>query len=99
MNVYLLGTILNMATILMTAGCGSFLSVKGGNFNLGGEGQVYTGGFIGALSLVAFRNLPSVIAVPLCFLISGCAAALMALVPAFLKQYRRVDVLLSSFLK
>ena len=98
MNVYLLGTILNMATILMTAGCGSFLSVKGGNFNLGGEGQVYAGGFIGALSLVAFRNLPSVIAVPLCFLISGCAAALMTLVPAFLKQYRRVDVLLSSFL-
>lgn len=98
MNVYLLGTILNMATILMTAGCGSFLSVKGGNFNLGGEGQVYAGGFVGAIALCACKNLPAVIAIPLCFLISGCAAALMAFIPALLKRFRRVDVLLSSFL-
>jgi len=98
MNVYLFGTILNMATILMTAGCGSFLSVKSGNFNLGGEGQVYAGGFVAAVSLYACRSLHAVIAVPLCFLLSGLAAAFMAFIPAVLKKYRHVDVLLSSFL-
>ncbi|MCQ2572954.1 MAG: ABC transporter permease [Treponema sp.] len=98
MNLYLFGTILNMATVLMTAGCGSFLSVKGGNFNLGGEGQIYAGGFIAALSLCACKNLPSFVAVPLCFFAASLFSALMTFVSAVLKRYRGVDVLLSSFL-
>lgn len=98
MNVYLLGTMLNMSTILMIAGCGSFLSVKGGNFNLGGEGQIYAGGFAGTLALCAMGNVPPVIAIPLCFLISGFVSSLMSFIPAVLKRFRGVDVLLSSFL-
>ncbi len=82
----------------MTASAGSFLSIKGGNFNLGGEGQVYAGGFAGALFLCACRNLPAFAAVPLCMIGAGLVAALMALIPALLKYFRGVDVLLSSFL-
>lgn len=98
MNVYLLGTMLNMSTILMIAGCGSFLSIKGGNFNLGGEGQIYAGGFAGTLALCAMGKLPAAVAVPLCLVISGLVSALMTFIPALLKRFRGVDVLLSSFL-
>lgn len=98
MNLYLLGTILNFSAILMTAACGSYFSIKGGNYNLGGEGQIYTGCFTASVCLCALKNLPAVIAVPLSFLAAGAVAGLMALIPALLKQFRKVDVLLSSFL-
>ncbi|MCQ2596681.1 MAG: ABC transporter permease [Treponema sp.] len=98
MNLYLLGTILNMSAILMTAGSGAWLSVKGGNFNLGGEGQIYTGGFVAAVTLVACKNLPAFLAIPICFVFACLASGLMAFIPALLKEYRKVDVLLSSFL-
>lgn len=98
MNLYLLGTILNMSAILMTAGSGAWLSVKGGNFNLGGEGQIYTGGFVAAVTLCACKNMTAFAALPLCFIFSCLASGLMAFIPALLKEYRKVDVLLSSFL-
>lgn len=98
MNVYVLGTALNMASILMIAACGSFLSIKGGNFNLGGEGQVYAGGFAGAIFLYLFKSFPVFFAVPVCLILSGLIALALAFIPALMKQYRKVDVLLSSFL-
>lgn len=98
MNLYLLGTILNFSAILMTAACGSYLSIKGGNYNLGGEGQIYAGGFTASVCLCALKNFSPLIAIPVSFMAAGFAAGLMALIPALLKQFRKVDVLLSSFL-
>ena len=98
MNLYLLGTILNISAIYMTAGAGSFLSIKGGNFNLGGEGQIYAGGFTAAVVLVALKDCPPVIALSAGFICAGLISAFLAFIPAVLKIYRNVDVLLSSFL-
>lgn len=103
MNFYLIGTILNFSTILMVGGCGSYLAVKGGNYNLGGEGQVYSGGLVAAVSLAAMGHLgtaglPSVPAILLCIILSGLAGAVPAFICAVLKEFRHVDVLLSSFL-
>lgn len=103
MNEYLLGSILNMASLLMIGGCGALLCIRGGHFNLGGEGQVYAGGFVGALLLVKFgglfsSGLPPFLAVVICFFASGLISAFLAFISAALKQYKNVDVLLSSFL-
>ena len=45
MTAYNLGNWLNIASFYMVAGCGAAISMKSGEFNLGGEGQIYAGGF------------------------------------------------------
>ena len=56
---YYFGSMLNTAAFLMLAGTGASLSLKAGNMNLGGEGQIYTGGFVAALVLTSSWKIPS----------------------------------------
>ena len=51
MNVYYLGSALNLSALYMLAGSGAVISIKSGEFNLGGEGQIYLGGFVSAILL------------------------------------------------
>ena len=53
MNLYYIGSALNLSALYMIAGCGAALSIKSGELNLGGEGQIYLGGFISAVILGA----------------------------------------------
>lgn len=96
-SAYYFGNMLNTAAFLMLAGAGSALSIKGGNMNLGGEGQVYAGGFVGCMLL---NTLP--FAAPLSFgialLVSALTGAALALISAFLKELRGARVLLTTFL-
>jgi len=98
---YYFGGMLNSAAFLMTAGCGSCIAIKSGSMNLGGEGQVYAGGYITALIMTSpffislnFSFVTQIIALILC-LASG---AMMALASSFLKHFRNAQVLLTSFL-
>src|SRR5574344_71419 len=52
-SFYYFGTLLNTASLFATAGIGAALAVKSGQLNLGGEGQIYAGGFITAIGLNA----------------------------------------------
>lgn len=47
------GRMLNTASLLLLAALGSLLSLHAGELNLGGEGQVYAGGFVTAIFLNA----------------------------------------------
>ena len=100
MNIYLVGSVLNMASLLMIGGSGAMICIKGGHFNLGGEGQVYAGGFLAAILFSIFGRIgmPPVFAIMICFLASGFFSSTVAMISALLKQYKKVDVLLSSFL-
>ena len=101
-SAYYFGTMLNTAAFLMTAGCGAALAIKSGNMNLGGEGQVYAGGFVAALVLGSPQALAAGAAAPLVFaaalLASLAAGAGMALISAVLKEKRGAAVLLTTFL-
>ena len=55
-SAYYFGNMLNTAAFFMIAGTGSALAIKSGNMNLGGEGQVYLGGYIGCLVLVRSKK-------------------------------------------
>ena len=89
---------LNSATFLMTAGLGSAISVKSGNMNLGGEGQIYLGGFLAGFFLSSSSNLSDP-AVFIFTLILVCASgACMASISALLKELRGAEVLLTTFL-
>ena len=101
MNVYYLGSALNLSALYMLAGSGAVISIKSGDFNLGGEGQIYLGGFVSAILLAGLDkagfNFP-----PLVILLALTAAfissALMAGLSALLKIFRNADFLFTSFI-
>mgnify|MGYP002625657763 CR=1 FL=1 len=99
-SAYYFGSMLNTAAFLMIAGSGSALAIKSGNMNLGGEGQVYLGGFAGCLVLNAAKatNVAPIVAILLAALVSCAAGAAMAMLSALLKELRGARVLLTSFL-
>jgi len=98
MNVFYLGSAINLASLYMTAGLGAAMSVKSGQINLGGEGQVYAGGFLAALLLTKFFGLPSILALPLTFALSFILSGLLALFSAFLKIKKDADYLFTTFI-
>ncbi len=96
-SAYYFGTMLNTAAFFMLAGCGSALAIKGGVMNLGGEGQVYAGGFVGCAVLNAL-SLPVPLTFCLALLASAAAGALLASFSALLRELRGARVLLTTFL-
>ena len=96
-SAYYFGTMLNTAAFFMLAGCGSALAITGGVMNLGGEGQVYAGGFVGCLVLNALA-LPAPLTFAAALLASAASGALLAMLSAALRELRGARVLLTSFL-
>lgn len=97
MNVYYLGSALNLSSLYMLAGCGALISIKSGDFNLGGEGQIYLGGFISAIILANFR-LPVFFAILFAVAASFICSAVLAAFSAVLKIFRNADFLFTSFI-
>ena len=98
MNMYYFGSALNTASLYMVAGCGAAISFKSGELNLGGEGQVYLGGFLMAVLLDKMAALPAILALPLALLASFTATGLLTLFSAFLKKRRNADFLFTSYI-
>ncbi|MCR4578813.1 MAG: ABC transporter permease [Treponema sp.] len=98
MNVFYVGSAINLASLYMAAGLGASLSVKSGQINLGGEGQVYAGGFIAAALLAGLPKLPSLFALPLAFAAAFAFSGLLAFFCAFLKIKKNADYLFTSFI-
>lgn len=104
MNLYYIGQAINLGNIYMLAGCGASICIKSGEFNLGGEGQIYAGGFITSLVLLKLASLQNpffshpVFALTFSFLIAFLACGTITLFSAFLKHFRNVDFLFSTFI-
>lgn len=111
MNIYYVGSALNISALYMLAGSGAVISIKSGDFNLGGEGQIYLGGFVSAILLAkfgdlfnfgnttgAFSFLLPFFTVLISLLISFICSALMAGLSAVLKIFRNADFLFTSFI-
>lgn len=97
-STYYFGSMLNTASFLMIAGAGAAFSIRGGNMNLGGEGQVYLGGFLAGLILSKSWVIPSFIQFSLAILLCAASGIIAASVSALLKEIREAEVLLTSFL-
>ncbi len=100
MNVYYLGSALNLSSLYMIAGSGALISIKSGDFNLGGEGQIYLGGFVSAVILAALgkTGLPPAFAVFLALAAALASSALLAGLSAIFKIIRNADFLFTSFI-
>lgn len=98
MNIYYVGTALNLSALYMIAGSGAVISIKSGDFNLGGEGQIYLGGFVCAV-LLAKLNLPWIgFSVLFALVAAVLCSALMAALSAVFKILRNADFLFTSFI-
>lgn len=101
MNVYYLGSALNLSALYMLAGSGAVISIKSGDFNLGGEGQIYLGGFVSAILLAGLDkagfNFPPLV-IFLALAAAFISSALMAGLSALLKIFRNADFLFTSFI-
>lgn len=108
------GNMLDLASLLMIAGTGSALAIKGGTFNLGGESQLYASALVTAVILSApAQNAASAHSAtatvhaaasfaPLVILGALAAAtltgALIGFVPGLLRAKARTNELIVSFL-
>jgi simple sugar transport system permease protein len=96
-NRYAFGNMLNSAVPLIFGGLGVSVALRGGAFNLGGEGQVYAGAFVTAIAAAALEPLgPAGAALALLAgtVSAGAAAGLSGLL---LAKYRAGE-LITSFL-
>ncbi len=79
------GYLLFYATPLIFTGLSVALSMKCGLFNIGAEGQLYTGTFVTALAGLTFTGLPAVLLLPLCILCGMLAGAAWGFIPGYLR--------------
>jgi len=98
MNTYYLGQTLGLAAIYMLGSSGALFAIKNGDLNLGGEGQVYLGGFLAAILLNQFQTLPAFAALPLVFIIIFISGALLGLLSSAMKILKGASPLFTSFI-
>ncbi len=95
---YYFGLMLNTASMLMISGSGALIAIKGGNMNLGGEGQIYAGGLIAGLILSSNMGVHPVIQFTIALILSLLIGSFLTGFSAVLKELRGTEVLLTSFL-
>ena len=93
MNIYYIGSALNLSALYMLAGSGALISIKSGDYNLGGEGQIYLGGFVCAVLLTKLSIPWSGPAVLCALLAAVICSAFMAGLSAFFKIFRKQNQL------
>lgn len=89
---------LSTFAVYLLSGIGCSFSMKAGDMNLGGEGQIYTGGFVAGILLLKLTSLPAFIALPVSFFAAGFSAAVITLFSTFLQNKKGINFLLSSFI-
>lgn len=94
-SVFFFGSMLSSMSLLLIGSLGASSALISGNFNLGGEGQVYLGGLITAIIL---SSLDVFFAPLIAILFVLIASALLSFIPIMLKIYRGASELLTSFL-
>lgn len=99
-SIYFFGLFLDKFSLLLIASVGSYWAISTNNYNLGGESQIYLGGFIASLILSFSSNnsFINILIFILGFLLSITAASLLMFVSAFLKHKKNINPLLSSFI-
>jgi riboflavin transport system permease protein len=97
-NAFFLGNALRDASLLMIAGLGSAIAFRGGAFNLGGEGQAYSGGLACAVACLALPSLPGPLGATLGLAAGMAVGGAVAGASGLLRWKLGVNELITSFL-
>jgi riboflavin transport system permease protein len=97
-NKYYFGNMLNTSIPLVFTGLGIAVAFKSSMFNLGGEGQVYSGGLMATVILLAAPRTSGYLGGPAALAAALAAGAILAGMSGFFKMKWGTDELISSFL-
>ena len=98
LNSLSIGNILNSFALLTFSGLAITVAFKADVFNLGGEGQIYTGAIAATAVLVYFPQMNGVSGFLIASIAAAIAGGVLAGISGFLKNRWKVDELISSFL-
>jgi ABC-type uncharacterized transport system permease subunit len=97
-NKYYFGNMLNTAIPLVFTGLGIAVAFKSSMFNLGGEGQVYSGALAATVILLALPQGSGFLGGPVALAAALTTGAVLAGMSGFFKMKWGTDELISSFL-
>jgi ABC-type uncharacterized transport system permease subunit len=97
-NPFNIGTILNKAVPLILTGLALSVVFQTGVFSMGAEGQLYIGGFLGALAAVYLPGLHPWIHLPLVLLCAMAGGALFGAIPGILKAYLNANEIVTTLM-
>lgn len=89
-------TLTKMAPLLF-ASTGVLLALKAGQFNIGGEGQIYFGA-LGSTLVGLYVQAPAFIHIPLALLAGFIFGAVWGLIPGYLKAVRGINEVITTLL-
>jgi len=92
------GNTLDGIALLLTASLGAAIALRGGTFNLGGEGQIYIGGLTASVVLLTRSPLPPALLLLLAALAAMLAGSIMGGISGLLKKHLDMNELITSFL-
>lgn len=96
-NTYYFGNMINGAIPLIFGGLGVSIAMRSGNFNLGGEGQIYSGALVTTLCAIALAPLGFLGAI-LALAIGATTAGILAGVSGYLRMKWNTSELITTFL-
>lgn len=97
-NYYGFGNTLTKMAPLLLASLGILVALKAGQFNIGGEGQIYLGGLGAAIVGLSFPGLPAIVHVPLALAGGFLGGAVWGWIPGYLKAVRGVNEVITTLL-
>lgn len=97
-NLFTFGTVLNKAVPLIFTGLAMAVVFQSGVFSMGAEGQLYAGGFLGALVAVYIPGLTPWLHLPLILLCAMAGGALFASIAGLLKTYANANEIVTTLM-
>lgn len=97
-NYYGFGNTLTKTAPLLLTSLGVLLALKAGQFNIGGEGQIYMGGLGSVLVGLYLKGLPALLHLPLALMAGFLLGAVWGLIPGYLKAFRGVNEVITTLL-
>lgn len=97
-STYALGSLLASASTGILGGIGIALAFQAGLFNLGGEGQIYSGATVATIVALYVPAMPGFLGKVVLLAVGGLTGGCIAGISGFLKVRYRIHELISSFL-
>lgn len=83
---------------LLFAGLSFAFASKGGLFNIGGEGQLYMGAFLSAITALTLEGLPRLVVIPLAVLAGMAGGAVVGAVVGVLKAKLNIHEVIAAIM-
>ncbi|BAT52634.1 inner-membrane translocator [Nostoc sp. NIES-3756] len=92
------GNTLTKMTPLLFTSLGVLIALQAGQFNIGGEGQIYLGALGSTLIGLYVQGLPAIIHIPLALVVGFGFGAVWGWIPGYLKAVRGVNEVITTLL-